>query len=368
MQAFIPLELPHFEILLDKHPPIIRPALKADGLPACSTPQLPFTLHPGEHRRFLLAPVTHSPELTMWSLHVIWEFEGKRQKSPYGIFQVTGYTGFMAYSPHAEPRPLSANEITDHWPYNPAFSNQFMVFAHGGKDGIYWYESSEAFNHRLTLLIEQQRLDEALTVVEDKLRANPSCASLHFNKGVCLLIQDRPIEALTALEQGLQIEPECLDALWQKCIALIKLNHGQEALPTLDLLHQRGGLPDPQVTLEMQRERTNLLLEAERYDDAVGAIDEITYVLILTIQLFAQKLPVLLLYLNRPTEALSATEHGIRYYPKDPFFRTVQARALAILGRFEEALAAAEQGLHLAPNDAHVEQLRDALLAQLGKR
>jgi hypothetical protein len=34
MEEFIPLEIPHFEILLDKHPPIIRPALKADGQPA----------------------------------------------------------------------------------------------------------------------------------------------------------------------------------------------------------------------------------------------------------------------------------------------------------------------------------------------
>ena len=116
MKKFVPLEIPHFEILLDKYPPIIRPALKADGLPARPTPQLPFTLHPGEQRRFLLAPVTHSPELTVWSLYVIWEFEGKHQESPYGTFQVTGYTGWMEFSPHAEPRPLPASKAAyDHW-------------------------------------------------------------------------------------------------------------------------------------------------------------------------------------------------------------------------------------------------------------
>jgi hypothetical protein len=114
-ETFIPLEIPHFEILLDKHPPIIRPALKADGLPARPTPQIPFTLHPNEYRSFFLAPVTHSPDLTVWSLYVIREFEGKLQESLYGTFPVTGDTGWMEFSPHAEPRPALANEVVDHW-------------------------------------------------------------------------------------------------------------------------------------------------------------------------------------------------------------------------------------------------------------
>lgn len=116
MQAFTPLHIPHFEILLDKHPPIIRPALKADGLPARPTPQLPFTLHPDEHRSFFLAPVTHSPDLTVWSLYVIWEFKGKRQESPYGTFQVTGNTGWTTFTPQGEPSPTAVNQVAyDHW-------------------------------------------------------------------------------------------------------------------------------------------------------------------------------------------------------------------------------------------------------------
>lgn len=116
MEEFIPLEIPHFEILLDKHPPIIRPALKADGRPARPTPQLPFTLHPGEYRSFFLAPVTHSPDLTAWSLHAIWEFEGKRQESPYGTFQVTGDTGWTTFIPYGEPSPTPVNKAAyDHW-------------------------------------------------------------------------------------------------------------------------------------------------------------------------------------------------------------------------------------------------------------
>lgn len=116
MEAFIPLEIPHFEILLDKHPPIIRPALKADGLPARPTPQLPFTLHPNEYRSFFLAPVTHSPDLTVWSLYVIWEFEGKRQESVYDTFQVTGYTGWRTSYPQDGSSPTPVNKVAyDHW-------------------------------------------------------------------------------------------------------------------------------------------------------------------------------------------------------------------------------------------------------------
>lgn len=122
MEEFIPLEIPHFEILLDKHPPIIRPALKADGQPARPTPQLPFTLYTGEYRSFFLAPVTHSPDLMVWSLYVIWEFEGKRQESQYDTFQVTGYTGWSTLIPHGEPSPIAVNQVAyDHWDiqYNP---------------------------------------------------------------------------------------------------------------------------------------------------------------------------------------------------------------------------------------------------------
>jgi len=125
MESFIPLEIPHFEILLDKHPPIIRPALKAVGLPARPTPQLPFTLHPDEYRSFYLAPVTHSSDLTVWSLYVMWECEGKRQESPYGTFQVTGQTGWTLLTPKGEPRPAPVGQVVapDHWDiqYNSTF-------------------------------------------------------------------------------------------------------------------------------------------------------------------------------------------------------------------------------------------------------
>jgi hypothetical protein len=114
-EAFIPLEIPHFEILLDKHPPIIRPALKADGLPARPTPQIPFTLHPNEYRSFFLAPVTHNPDLTVWSLDVIWEFERELQESPYGTFQVTGDTGWRTFIPYGEPSSTPVNKVVDHW-------------------------------------------------------------------------------------------------------------------------------------------------------------------------------------------------------------------------------------------------------------
>lgn len=107
-----PLEIPHFEILLDKNPPIVRPALNADGLPARSVPQLPFTLHPNERRSFFLAPVTHSRDLKEWVLYLIWEFEGKSLESPYKIFQVTGETGMITFNPDGTIMPHLPK---DHW-------------------------------------------------------------------------------------------------------------------------------------------------------------------------------------------------------------------------------------------------------------
>jgi hypothetical protein len=116
MEEFAPLETPHFEILLDQRPPLIRPALNADGEPARPAVELPFTLHAGQYGRLLLAPVTHRPELTVWSLYVVWEFKGRRQESLYGEFQVTGYTGWMTFVPHGEPSPTPVSQVAyDHW-------------------------------------------------------------------------------------------------------------------------------------------------------------------------------------------------------------------------------------------------------------
>lgn len=116
------LEIPHFEILLDRRPPLVRPALKADGLPARPTPQFPFTLHSGEYRSFFLAPVTHNPDKTAWSLYVIWEVEGKRGEAQYGTYLVTGDTGWKVFdSQGARPASVRETPAHDHWDiqYNP---------------------------------------------------------------------------------------------------------------------------------------------------------------------------------------------------------------------------------------------------------
>lgn len=111
-----PLAIPHFEILLDGVSPLIRPVLKAGCSPAHPIPQLPLILHPAEHRRLFLAPVTHSLDLIEWSLYTIWDFQGERQESLSGTFQVTGDTGWRLCQPNGESRLCYVQEAApDHW-------------------------------------------------------------------------------------------------------------------------------------------------------------------------------------------------------------------------------------------------------------
>lgn len=111
------LEPPQLEILLDENPPVIRPALKADGQPARALAPFPFTLHSGEQVKYFLAPVTHNPDLTAWSLYVRWQVHGEQNESLCGTLQTTGNTGFKTFSPGGkEPEPSPANMVDPgHW-------------------------------------------------------------------------------------------------------------------------------------------------------------------------------------------------------------------------------------------------------------
>ncbi|HEX5441566.1 MAG TPA: hypothetical protein VFW76_11830 [Ktedonobacterales bacterium] len=111
------LEPPQLEILLDENPPVIRPALKADGQPARALAPFPFTLHSGEQVKYFLAPITQNPDLTAWSLYVRWQVRGEQNETLCGTFQTTGDTGFQTFSPGGkEPEPTPANMVNaGHW-------------------------------------------------------------------------------------------------------------------------------------------------------------------------------------------------------------------------------------------------------------
>ena len=111
------LEPPQLEILLDENPPVIRPALKADGQPARALAPFPFTLHAGEQAKYFLAPVTRNPDLAAWSLYVRWQVRGEQNETTCGSLQVTGNTGFKTFSPGGkEPEPTPANMVDPgHW-------------------------------------------------------------------------------------------------------------------------------------------------------------------------------------------------------------------------------------------------------------
>jgi hypothetical protein len=111
------LESPQLEILLDENPPVIRPALKADGQPARALAPFPFTLHAGEQVKYFLAPVTQNPDLTAWSLYVRWQVRGEQNESLCGSLQTTGNTGFNTFSPGGKgPEPSPANMVDPgHW-------------------------------------------------------------------------------------------------------------------------------------------------------------------------------------------------------------------------------------------------------------
>lgn len=73
------------------------------------------------------------------------------------------------------------------------------------------------------------RHDEALTVIDEALRAEPLSAVLHGVRGLVLLRAERPLAALAAFDQVLVLEPKFVWVHHNRAMALARLGRPREA-------------------------------------------------------------------------------------------------------------------------------------------
>jgi hypothetical protein len=115
-RSFEPLPVPHFEVLLDEDPPIVRRTLLAPDTYAHPGVALPLEVAGPSITTIFLAPLTGAEDLVVWRLAVTLSAGGAPDVTRSWELQTTGRTGWRTFSPGGgEPADTPAHEITDHW-------------------------------------------------------------------------------------------------------------------------------------------------------------------------------------------------------------------------------------------------------------
>lgn len=100
------LQVPHFEVHLGVHRPLIVEAVLPDGEPAREPAEL--TVPARTATRIVLAPVTFRPECISWRLVIRWQEDGDDLHSAWDLL-ATGEVGWSVSSPDggSRSRPLA---------------------------------------------------------------------------------------------------------------------------------------------------------------------------------------------------------------------------------------------------------------------
>ncbi|MGW4940439.1 hypothetical protein ACWEOZ_02465 [Actinoplanes sp. NPDC004185] len=114
--AFEPLEVPHYEVVLDADPPLVRPARDAYGRPPRWVPDGPPLVPAGGSARVVLAALTGDPVLVRWRLLADVAQDGRTWTFAWDL-SVTATSGMVHYEPGGDgPITTPVQELfPQHW-------------------------------------------------------------------------------------------------------------------------------------------------------------------------------------------------------------------------------------------------------------
>ncbi len=116
--ATMPDTAPHFEVLLDERPPVVRQALDPGG--AVLHPELRFPVVVDAPTTLLLTPLTDEKEVVWWRFALTFVATTGRWKLETPSFPVTSDRAWLKFSPGgAEPERVRDPMAGAHWPLSP---------------------------------------------------------------------------------------------------------------------------------------------------------------------------------------------------------------------------------------------------------
>ena len=177
------------------------------------------------------------------------------------------------------------------------------------------------------IAIRQQRLDQALALLDRAVRFKPDYAEALIDRGNVLQLLNRHTEAVASYQDATRLRPGDAEAAYNLGVALVALGHHNEALASFD--QTLAIAPDHVQALN---NRGGALHVLGRLDDALASYDRALAL--------------------EPGRAEALTNRGV---------------VLTALGRHAEALASFDKALQVTPTDADALYYRGFVLGEINR-
>ncbi|MEI9924822.1 MAG: tetratricopeptide repeat protein [Bradyrhizobium sp.] len=198
-----------------------------------------------------------------------------------------------------------------------------------------------------TMLLRQERHEEALKALDKAIQLKPDDSGLWHNLGNTLLKLDRPDDALLTFEHVIELNPQHRGAAFKSGHLLYNQKRFEEALKYFDLCDELQ--PDHALTLQM---RAVSLLGLKRLEEAL-AVNRRAHALDPdNAETHSNMGEILRQLSNRPEEALQWFDRALEIRPDLIPALQNKAASLIQLHRFEAAIAVNQRLCEIKPDDA----------------
>jgi tetratricopeptide (TPR) repeat protein len=198
-------------------------------------------------------------------------------------------------------------------------------------------------------LLNLERHDEALKVLDAAVQLAPDDSGLWSNLGEALIVAGRTSDALPCLQRALEIDPSHHGAAFKCGVILHQRRRLEEALASFNLCDRLR--PEQAPTLHM---RALVLHSLQRFAEAI-ADDRRAHALDPGNAYICNNLGYNWIKLVRPDQALPWIERALAIQPDFVEARNNQAFALTELHRFDEARDVYHRSRAIAPDHAETE-------------
>ena len=212
--------------------------------------------------------------------------------------------------------------------------------------------------HLMGLLrLQQDRLPEAIALMEKALKLQPNAPETLTNYAMALKASGRNAEALKTLDKDVTLRPRHARSWANRGTVLVRMGRDTEALADFT----RAAEFDPR-NFEIQNNRALALKALRRFEAAAEAFD-VALALKPGDADARNNRGICLRETGRPAAALADFERALKLAPGNPGVLLNRANTLWTLGREDEALACYDAILAAHPNLAEAHMGRGGLLA-----
>lgn len=217
----------------------------------------------------------------------------------------------------------------------------------------------EIFHNQGIALAQQNRLPEALGMLDKALALNPGYGDAHSNRGVILQQMGRLADAIASYDRALAIRADNAGTLYNRGNALLGLKRMEEAAASFD-----RALKLAPNHVESLMNRGYALMWLKRPEEALPSFERVLKLKPGYADAHYNRAMVLA-SLNRLEDAITSHDVALQLKPDYAAAYNDRGNAQLRLGRLDDALASYEKAVLLKPDYAEAYYNRGTALAEL---